>query len=146
MYCSDTVYPKGSADFLALYLWQHVNTLSAPATGVRQTSLSSAVGQRKGDIWPCYSIPTAHRSDRYGHTISCLDRLIIVKAIISLRLPFHTYLSPSVLLHPDALIPFLYYIARISRHAVIWTRLIPVILWGALIVTVMSLGFLWVFN
>lgn len=100
----------------------------------------------EGDDWPCSSIPTAYRSDRYGHAISRLDRLIVVKAIISLRLPFYTYLYPSVLLHPDALIPFLYYIARISRHAVIWTRLIPVILWGVLIVTVASLGFLWVFN
>lgn len=91
------------------------------------------------------SLLLAYRSDRYGHAISRLGRLISSKgdyfpssAFPHISLSFSTATprcSGSILL-----------LSRISRHAVIWTWLIPVILWGALIVTAASLGFLQVFN
>lgn len=109
-----------------------------------------------GSMWtPCLtglssysSLYLAYRSDRYSHAISHLDRLISSKGdyFPLSAFPHIQYLCPSVLLHPDALIPCCYHLACISSHAVIWTSLIPVILWGALIVTTVSLGFLWVFN
>lgn len=80
---------------------------------------------------------TAKRSD----AISRLDTLISSKGDYFSCLPFHMYLYPSALLHPDAPIPRSSFLTRIGSHAVMWPALIPVILLGALIVTVVSVGF-----